>query len=478
MTGDARTPAGAIPEALPGTNLGSNLGTDSGTALGSDRVAGAAAAPGAVLLLVAALALAGCSPDGPAAPTAPTTRPTATRPTAPTPPAGEPFSWSVEMHRGGSDFDWVVRDRRVPSGDTGVHALPRGFWHGTLQQPVVHVRAKYGGGAGAVSLSVASRTAPAYRPWGRAFGDSFGDGEAYVRVGGYGDLTFEARHLPSGAASRFRVEIGDISDNAPEVETIRFGGEHTLPGIPRIRRIPATCDPRLRRSAIRFTERIWQDWRLPIPVDLVDNYPDTREPWIWTGGEPTDYLEAFDPSLMREQIEAYAEQIEGNLGFPIIEFGRLISAETLAREGGAARPRRMQRFHVGYRVGRCSLGAAACAHIESGFASWSVRASVGDHGEAVGMAHEIEHLLGFKHEYSEFDESSRRPDGVAMDEPAYLNFLPGQRYWDGEHEWRCGRTGPNTVSSTSPCYKEWDDSRYTASATLENLYCIFESQRR
>ena len=476
-TGDARTPAGAIPDALRRTDAGTGLRTD----LRSDTAAGAAATPGAVLLLVAAMALAGCSPDGPTTPTtptAPTARPV-TRPTAPTPPAGfgEPFSWSVEMHRGGGDFYWVATDREVPSGGTGVHALSRGFWHGNLQQPVVRFRAEYGA-AGAVSLSVASRTAPAYRPRDTTFGDSFGDGEAYVWVGGYGDLTLEARHLASGATSRFRVEIGDLRDNAREVETIRFGGDHTLAAIPRIRRIPATCDPRLRRSAIRFTEGIWEDWRLPIPVDLVDNFPAVREAWIWTNGEPTGYLEAFDPSLMREQIEAYAEQIEENLGFPIIEFGRLISAETLAQEGGAARPRRTQRFHVGYQVGDCPLGAAACAHIESGFASWWVRASVGDFGEAVAMAHEIEHLLGFKHEYSELDESSRRPDGVAMDEPAYINFLPGQRYWTGNHEWQCGRTGRNSVASTDSCYKEWDDSRYTASATLENLYCIFESQRR
>lgn len=441
-----------------------------------------AAIPAAVLL-VAALALAGCSPDGPTTPTAPTapaaeptTEPTA-RPTTP-PAGGGPFSWSIEMHRGRSTFAWVVRDRTVRAGETGVHTLPGGFWHGELQQPVVHVRAGYEGAAGAVSLSVASRTAPPYRPRDSGIGDSYGNGEAYIYVGGYGDLTLEARHLPSGAASRFRLEIGALGDNAPDLETIWFAGEHSRPGIPAIGRLPATCDPSLRASAVRFTEGVWKDWRLPFPVDLVDNYPTVREPWIWTNGEPSGYLEAFDPSVMREQIEAYAEQIEQNLGFPIIEFGRVISADTLAREGGANRPRRTRRLHVGYRVGDCSLGAAACAHIESGFASWWVRASSGDSGEAIGMAHEIEHLLGFKHEYNEFDETSRNPDGVAMDQPAYLNFLPGQRYWTGNHRWQCGRTARNTVASTDSCYKEWDDSRYTASATLANLYCIFESQRR
>lgn len=438
----------------------------------------------AIVLPVAALALAGCSPDGPTTPTAPTTdRPTArpTVPTAPTPGAdagGGPFAWSIEMHRGGSAFEWVVNARSVPAGGTGVHRLPGNTWHGELQQPVVHVRVDYGSAAGAVSLSVASRTAPPYRPRDSRIGDSFGDGEAYVYVGGYGDLTLGARHLPTGATSQFRLEIGDLQDNAPDLETIWFARNHIRPGIPAIRRIPSTCDPSLRASAVRFTEGIWQDWRLPIPVDLVDNYPTDREPWIWTDGRPTDYLEAFDPSVMRGQIEAYAEQIEDNLGFPIIEFGRVISADTLAQEGGKSRPRQRQRFHVGYRVGDCPLGAAACAHVESGFASWWVRASVGDSGEAIGMAHEIEHLLGFKHEFNAFDESSQDPDGVAMDEPEYRNFLPGQRYWTGNHRWQCGRTGSNSVASTDSCYKEWDDSRYTASATLANLYCIFESQRR
>lgn len=438
----------------------------------------------AAILLVAATALAGCSPEGPSAPTAPATDRPAAGPAAPTPPTagtdagGGSFSWSIEMHRGGSTFAWAVKDRTVAAGETGAHALPRGFWHGELQQPVVHVRAGYEDAAGAVSLSVASRTAPPYRPRDSRFGDSFGNGEAYVYVGGYGDLTLEARHLPSGAASRFRLEIGDLRDNAPDLETIWFAREHARPVIPAVGRLPATCDPALRASAVRFTEGVWEDWRLPIPVDLVDNFPTVREPWIWTNGEPTGYLEAFDLSVMREQIEAYAEQIEQNLGFPIIEFGRVISADTLQREGGANRPRRTERLHVGYRVGDCSLAAAACAHLESGFASWWVRASAGDSGEAVGMAHEIEHLLGFKHEYSDFDATSRNPDGVAMDQPEYRNFLPGQRYWTGNHRWQCGRTGPNTVSSTDSCYKEWDDSRYTASATLANLYCIFESQRR
>lgn len=434
----------------------------------------------ALVLPVAALALVGCSPDGPTAPTAPaapTAEPVA-RPTAPPPGGGGPFSWSIEMHRGRGAFEWVVSGRPVPAGETGAHALPRGFWHGHLQQPVVHVRVDYRGAAGAVSLSVASRTAPPYRPRDPRIGDSYGNGEAYVYVGGYGDLTLEARHLPTGAASRFRLEIGDLRDNAPDIATIRAAGDQVRAGIPALGRIPRTCDPSLRASAVRFTEGVWEDWRLPIPVDLVDNYPTAREPWIWTNGAPTDYLEAFDLSLMREQIEAYAEQIEDNLGFPIIEFGRVISADTLEQEGGKSRPRRRQRFHVGYRVGDCPLGAAACAHIESGFASWWVRAAVGDSGEAIGMAHEIEHLLGFKHEYHAFDESSRNRDGVAMDQPAYRNFLPGQRYWTGNHRWQCGRTGSNSVASTDSCYKEWDDSRYTASATLANLYCIFESQRR
>lgn len=429
--------------------------------------------------VAAAAVFAGCSGDAPTTPAAGRAAPGAAGPTAGAGGSGGGFVWSVEVHDGGGDFRWAVDEVSVAAGATGSGSAPRGFFHGELQQPVLHFVVSRGGGDGPIRLSLVSRTAPEYRPFDSPFRDSFGDGEAYVYVGGYGGVTVEARDEGTGARSRFRFEVGDPADNAADIETVRYAGEHSLPVVPVLARTPPTCNGSIRESALRYTGRIWSGWRLPIPVDLVDNFPKDRVPWIWSGEVPTDYHEAFDLGRIREQVEAYAEQIERNLGFAVIEMGEVISEETLDAQGGADRPRRMQRFHLGYRVGDCPFGfTAACAHIERGFASWAARASVGDFGEAIGVAHEIEHLLGFKHEYNRFDQTSLVRDGVAMDEPAYLNFLPGQRYWTGNHEWRCGLVGPNRNAATGACYKEWDDSRYTASATLANLYCIFEPQSR
>lgn len=433
----------------------------------------------AVSAAVWAGVFAGCGGDAPTTPGARAAPAEAGRGAGSAAGAGGRFLWSVEVHDGGGDFRWAVDEEPVAAGATGSASLPRGFFHGRLQQPVLHFLVKRPGGGGPVGLSVVSRTAPEFRPFESPFGDSFGGGEAYVYVGGYGGVTLEARGDGAGDRSRFVVEVGDAGDNAPDIETVWYAGDHALPVVPVLGRRPPTCDGSVRESALRFTGRVWSGWRLPIPVDLVDNFPTDRVPWTWSGEVPTDWHEPFDLGRIREQVEAYAGQIERNLGFAVIETGKVISEETLAAEGGADRPRRTERFHLGYRVGDCPFGfTAACAHIESGFASWAARASVGDFGEAIGVAHEIEHLLGFKHEYNAFDETSLVPDGVAMDQPAYLNFLPGQRYWTGNHEWRCGPVGRNHIASTSDCYKEWDDSRYTASATLANLYCIFEPQSR
>lgn len=424
-------------------------------------------------------AFAGCSGDAPTTPAPRAAAPGAAAPSAGSAGAGGAFVWSVEVHDGGGDFRWAVHEESVAAGAAGSASLPRGFFHGNQQQPVLHFVVSREGSDGPPSLSVVSRTAPRYRPFDSPFGDSFGGGEAYVYVGGYGGVTVEARDRQTDAAARFVVEVGDVADNAPDIDTVWYAGEHSLPVVPVLARRPPTCDGSARESALRFTHRVWSGWRLPIPVDLVDNFPKDRVPWTWTDDVPTDYLEAFDLGRIREQVEAYAGQIERNLGFPVIEMGEVISEEMLEAQGGADRPRRRERFHLGYRVADCPFGfTAACAHIESGFASWAARASVGDFGEAIGVAHEIEHLLGFKHEYNTYDETSLVPDGVAMDQPAYINFLPGQRYWTGSHEWQCGLVGRNRIASTSDCYKEWDDSRYTASATLANLYCIFEPQSR
>lgn len=293
-------------------------------------------------------------------------------------------------------------------------------------------------------------------------------GRVWIEVGGYGEFIVLAT-TETGSAS-LRVEIP--GQNHPSVDLVSSPySEFVLPGPPPTRTVRDRCDPTLREDALSYTGRLWQNWRLPIPVDVVDNFPKDYKTSGCSYGPDGElrgcqYLDRVDPYAVLEQIDDYAEQMEDAMGFRVVTPGRVIG-ET---EADPSRPRRAERFHIGYRIEECGFGwgRIAEAHIRGGFANWCIRAHTeylatnsGGTGEIAGVAHELEHLLGFKHPYDPDDETSLVLDGVPMVYPQIRPILPGMKYW----------TGPDYT------YRAWDDSRYTAPETLQNLYCIFRDQR-
>ena len=294
-------------------------------------------------------------------------------------------------------------------------------------------------------------------------------GRVRIQVGGYGEIVVLATTDTDSAAS-LRVEIP--GRNHPDVGLVSSPfSKFVLPGPPPTRSVTNRCDPTLREDALSYTDHIWQDWRLPIPVDVVDNFP--KDYKLRGCADDSDgerrvcsYQDRVDPYAVLEQIDDYAEQMEDAMGFRVLTPGRVIGEA----EADRSRPRMTERFHIEYGAAECSCYTCiAEAHISNGFAYWCVRAHTevlttdsGGTGEIAAVAHELEHLLGFKHPYDPEDESSLATDGVSMVYPRVRSLLPGMKYWTG---------------TELDEYKEWDESRYTAPETLQNLYCIFRDQR-
>lgn len=288
-----------------------------------------------------------------------------------------------------------------------------------------------------------------------------------IVVGGYGEIVVVA--TTETASASLRVEIP--GQNYPDVDLVSSPyGKFVLPGPPPTRPVTDRCDPTLRGDALSYTDHIWQDWRLPIPVDVVDNFPkDYRQHGCTYGPDGEllgcDYWDRVDPYAILEQIDDYAEQMEDAMGFRVLTPGRVIGEA----EADPSRPTMTERFHIGYRIAECRLPgrSLAEAHIQDGFANWCIAHSEilatdsGGTGEIAAVAHELEHLIGFKHAYDPEDETSLVRAGVPMVYPEARHFLPGMKYWTGPRE----------------TYKAWDESRYTAPETLQNIYCIFRDQR-
>ena len=295
-------------------------------------------------------------------------------------------------------------------------------------------------------------------------------GYVEIQVGGYGEIVVVATTETDSAS--LRVEIP--GRNHPSVELVSSPfNDYVLPGPPPTRPVTDRCDPTLREDALSYTDHIWQDWRLPIPVDVVDNFPKGYRKHGCTHGpdgelRSCEYWDRIDPYAVLEQIDDYAEQMEDTMGFRVLTPGRVIGEA----EAAPSRPRMTERFHIGYRIAECrirtdGLLTVAGAHIRDGFANWCIAYSEilatdsGGTGEIAVVAHELEHLIGFKHPHDPEDETSLVPAGVPMVYPEARHFLPGMKYWAGGGE----------------TYKAWDESRYTAPETLQNIYCIFRDQR-
>lgn len=273
---------------------------------------------------------------------------------------------------------------RYGATETIRHSLPFGFWN-QGQTPRVGVSVRFEQVEGLdppaePASSVMDDEAIHLTEWPRAFwfvpyddgtglyepvffGDgffrSFGEPTAPSRwernlgiiVGGYGRVIVSATY--SGAASVVELEMP--GRNSPDVELLEYGrGSFSLgavasgtPGLPH--GFSFRCDSRTRRDALRFVNGLWKNWRLPIPVDVVDNFPSEINPLAVLG-----------------QVADYAEQIEDAIGFPVVEEGRIIPSAS--RE----RPRLEQRFHLTHDPTVCwTGGVVACAVVKSGFASWA-----------------------------------------------------------------------------------------------------------
>lgn len=294
-------------------------------------------------------------------------------------------------------------------------------------------------------------------------------GRVRIPVGGYGEIAVLATTETDSAS--LRVEIP--GQNYPDVDLVSSPySRFVLPGPPPTRSVTNRCDPTLREDALSYTGHIWQDWRLPIPVDVVDNFPKDHKPMGCTDGPDGErrvclYRDRVDPYAVLEQINDYAEQMEDAMGFRVLTPGRVIGEA----EADRSRPRMTERFHIEYGAAECSCYTCiAEAHISNGFAYWCIRAHTeilttdsGGTGEIAAVAHELEHLLGFKHPYDPEDKWSLAMDGVPMVYPQVRYFLPGMKYWTGRDYY--------------DEYRVWDESRYTAPETLQNLYCIFRDQR-
>lgn len=437
-------------------------------------------------------ALAACGDA--VSPVSPTARP-APSPTAqpaPSPGPSATFHWRVETQVVEDEGPgWSTCHDIVPpggevdaaAGSETVVRFRQLHWESDdfCVQPLimVTVTASVGGGQRVVVTDTILDTSGIPRGWRYDSGSAVpsailpsepavSPGRVWIEVGGYGELVVLAETATDSAS--LRVEVP--GRNYPSAELVSSPySEFVLPGPPPTRTVRDRCDPTLREDALSFTGHIWQDWRLPIPVDVVNNFP-TDYKWSTCSGGPDgengdcQYFDRVDPYAVLEQIDDYAEQMEDAMGFRVVTPGRVIG-ET---EADRSRPRRTERFHIGYRIAECGFGwgLVAEAHIRDGFANWCIRAHTeilatnsGGTGEIAAVAHELEHLLGFKHPYDPDDESSLVLDGVPMVYPQVRPLLPGMKYW----------TGPDDT------YKAWDDSRYTAPETLQNLYCIFRNQR-
>lgn len=258
-----------------------------------------------------------------------------------------------------------------------------------------------------------------------------------VDVRGYGAVRITATH--AGRIGHLVIDFP--GKNKPDVSTKYF----VLSDPPRIPRGGIQCTTQ-RQDALQYgpVNYLWEDWPLPIPIDVVDNFPDASP---------------ADSTAILRQIDRLAEQIDDALGFSVIESGSLIA------HADRGRPERERRFHIKYDPGRCNRGdsyvASACAG--GGIATWTEGDTHDDQyfpGEVVALPHEIEHLLGFKHPAVWEDGDSRSSHGVPMSTgPDYHHYEPGQSCFGNPLH-----NGP---------YSEWEQNHHMAPETLANLYCIF-----
>lgn len=431
---------------------------------------------------------------------APTTAPTPTPPAPPTDPVI--FLTTIEAWRippgvdctRGCAFEEIVlaADYPTPAGENGEIRFPDRFWdRGQYAWFIVRATLRTGASGEVRSASISrfdlsgiprgwTHDPPpgAPTPFDSFAGDPprpadpvfHGSGEATVPVGGYGSIGMSIVGPNGDARAEVRMVLPGRNGRPVSLEN------WALTARPAIGSTRTRCEPDARHQAERLTTGLWSNWRLPIPVDVVDNFPTEPELHSSTSNSADELIERtyFAPvstAAIMGQLDDLSRQIEDALGFAVIQPGRLIGTS----EADPGRPARTQRFHVGYRIGRCGFGfIAACAHTRSGFISYATQASR-PNGELDALAHEILHLLGFKHDtrrgpYGPDRYASPGDPGVAMRFPDLRQIEPGQQYW-------VASTRYITNTHYRWDYQEWDDSRYAAPEDLENLRCIFEPQR-
>lgn len=463
----------------------------------------------AIIALLAACADSGSptTPDSSPERLRPAPTPTPAPPTPTPPPPAPPtdpvtFLTTIEASRippgvdctRGCDFETIAlaTDYPTQTGEIGEILFPDRFWErGQFASFTVRVTLRSGvrGEIGTASfngfdLSAIPRGWTHRPPPGAPIPfDSFvgdpprpadpvfhGNGKATVSVGGYGSVEMSVADPKGDARAKVRIVLPGRNGRPVSIE------HWALTARPGIGSARTRCELDARHEAERLTAGLWSDWRLPIPVDVVDNFP--TEPNLLSSTrngadeliERTYYAPVSTAAIMN-QLDDLSRQIEEALGFPLIQPGRLIGRS----EADEGRPARTQRFHVGYRIAPCGCCfVAACAHMTSGFISYASQASR-PNGEVDALAHEILHLLGFKHDTRRGPYDANRyadpaDPGVPMRFPDLRQIEPGQQYWVAST-----RYTTNTYYRWD--YTEWDDSRYAAPEDLENLRCIFEAQR-
>ena len=445
----------------------------------------------ALILLVTSFTACGSGVDG---------TPPAAAPTTPTPgqepPSSPPveFSWTVTSPEPDpATFSWPKRyladGMRSTLNNQPALQYPANFWEQDLDFghfPRVEIEVRALREESRIPVQVAIDVSGIPVGWNVSHGPVVPNNlhkqdpivytdQAIVFVGGYGTIVASAE--TDYGSSSLRIVMPGRNRDPVELVTSPLD-RFVIPGPPELHPLHDRCDPEIRSEALLTTGFLWEHWTLPIPVDVIDNFPDD---FSFSSGSSGDewYRSPVNPYSVIQQIEDYAQQIEDAMGFRIITPG-IVSKESA--DFSADRPRRTQRFHIGYGLLRCPFdwGIAACADYRNGIASWNIRAitnmgrldylKANDTGDIVAVAHELEHLLGFKHPPTDhFGDPDRYSDGpgVPMVYPRQIPLLPGQNYWSGRR-----------IKSHIGTYRLWDESRYTAPETLQNLYCIFRDHPR
>lgn len=263
--------------------------------------------------------------------------------------------------------------------------------------------------------------------------------DVFFSFGGYGRVTISGRiaELPE----RVELVLNFPGQNASSLLDLR-GAHRALWGSRRTHSFRG-CTLQ-REKALQFGGTLWQDWDLPIPVDVVDNFP---------------RVSAGD---IMDQVRIYSDSIEEYTGIRILDPGQIISLT----EHSWDRSNRLQRFHIGYQLEPCGVQAYACAFVGSGFASWASddgtywREEL-SYGPISAVPHELEHLLGFEHP-ADWDSQPGQGIGVSMVTPRVETILPGQQCW-----------GSFFTNAGDYHYFDYDWNLTSGPDTMENLRCIF-----